>query len=171
MEARIMPLLQRSEEKKMNQQTTSQQPVNIQKIMEEIRAEIKEKGYTADMLSFSEIPLPAAASQADTADEEAVAQAIGRMRGLSFIAWRRPVNAGVKGLVKRVLYKLSGFIAAPMSEDQTAFNGAAVSAMEQIAAVLKAQQQEIAQQQDEIQRLQKHIYSLEKKSAQRRRNG
>lgn len=52
MEARIMPLLQRSEEKKMNQQTTSQQPVNIQKIMEEIRAEIKEKGYTADMLSF-----------------------------------------------------------------------------------------------------------------------
>ena len=145
----------------MNQQTTSQQPVNIQKIMEEIRAEIKEKGYTADMLSFSEIPLPAAASQADTADEEAAAQAIGRMRGLSFIAWRRPVNAGVKGLVKRVLYKLSGFIAAPMSEDQT----------EQIAAVLKAQQQEIAQQQDEIQRLQKHIYSLEKKSAQRRRNG
>ena len=86
------------------------------------------------------------------------------MRGLSFIAWRRPVNAGVKGLVKRVLYKLSGFIAAPMSEDQTAFNGAAVSAMEQIAAVLKAQQ-------DEIQRLQKHIYNLEKKSAQRRRNG
>ena len=55
----------------MNQQTTSQQPVNIQKIMEEIRAEIKEKGYTADMLSFSEIPLPAAASQSDTADEEA----------------------------------------------------------------------------------------------------
>ena len=83
MEARIMPLLQRSEEKKMNQQTTSQQPVNIQKIMEEIRAEIKEKGYTADMLSFSEIPLPAAASEADTADEEAAAQAIGRMRGLA----------------------------------------------------------------------------------------
>lgn len=43
---------------KQKDQKPAQQSVNIQKIMEEIRAEIREKGYTADMLSFSDVPLP-----------------------------------------------------------------------------------------------------------------
>lgn len=157
---------------KQKEQKPARQSVHVQKIMEEIRAEIREKGYTADMLSFSDVPLPVGSDQANSAaDGEAFAQAVGRMRGLSFIAWRRPVNTGIKGIVKRVLYKLSGFIAAPISEDQTAFNGAAVSAMEQLCAVLEAQQQEISRQQASIESLQKHISNLERKNAQRRRNG
>ncbi|MDE7310210.1 MAG: hypothetical protein K2N87_01070 [Eubacterium sp.] len=165
--------MQQTKQQRMDDsQNASQQPVNIEKIMEEIRAEIMEKGYTADMLSFADVPLPAAEDEPDSAAAgEAVSQAVSRMQGLSFIAWRRPVNAGIKGIVKRILYKLSGFIAAPMSEDQTAFNGATVSAMEQLFAVLKAQQQEIEQQKASIERLQKHLSNLEKKSAQRRRNG
>lgn len=156
----------------MNQQKTSQQPIDIQKIMEEIRAEIKEKGYTADMLSFSDVPLPAAAGETNSeTNADAALQAVERMRALSFIAWRRPVNTGIKGIVKRVLYKLSGFIAAPMSEDQTAFNGAAVSAMEQYHAVLDAQQQELARQKAAIESLQKQLSHLERKNAQRRKNG
>ncbi len=157
---------------KQKDQKPAQQSVNIQKIMEEIRAEIREKGYTADMLSFSDVPLPVGLDETNSvADGEAFVQAVSRMRRLSFIAWQRPINTGIKGIVKRVLYKLSGFIAAPMSEDQTAFNGAAVSAMEQLCTILKTQQQEIARQQVSIESLQKHISNLERKNAQRRRNG
>ena len=111
------------------------QQINVEKIMEEIRAEIMEKGYTADMLSFTEVPLPA--------EHENTTDAVERMRRSSFIAWRHPVNSGIKGMVKRVLYKLTGFIIAPVTEDQMVFNNSAVSMAEQTYAVLEIQKKNL----------------------------
>lgn len=137
------------------------QQINVEHIMEEIRAEIREKGYTADMLSFTDVPLPA--EHENMTDGISAADAVGRMRRTSFIAWRRPVNSGMKGIVKRALYKLTGFIVAPVTEDQTAFNVSAVSMAEQIGAVLEAQQKELVQQKETIEFLQKRISRLEQK--------
>ena len=36
--------------------------VNVEEIMSGIRAEIQEKGYSSDMLSFADVPADAAAS-------------------------------------------------------------------------------------------------------------
>ena len=83
--------------------------VNVEEIMEEIKDEIKEKGYTDDMLSFSDIPL----ANVDLA---------GQMKDAAFIAWRRPVSQGVKGIIKRIIRKCVGFVIAPVTEDQTRFN-------------------------------------------------
>lgn len=136
------------------------QQINVEQIMEEIRAEIKEKGYTADMLSFTDVPLPA--EHETPTDGTPAADAVERMRRASFIAWRRPVNSGIKGMVKRVLYKLTGFIVAPVTEDQTVFNSSAVSMAEQISAVIEVQQKELAQQKETIANLQKRLSNLEK---------
>lgn len=136
------------------------QQINVEQIMEEIRAEIREKGYTADMLSFMDVPLPA--EHENTTDGSPAADAVEQMRRTSFIAWRRPVNSGIKGIVKRVLYKLTGFIVAPVTEDQTVFNSSAVSMAEQIWAAFEAQQKELAHQKEMIRNLQKRLSNLEK---------
>lgn len=141
------------------------QQINVQKIMEEIRAEIKEKGYTADMLSFEDVPL--AEEVEKFAGGENLSGTVNRMRGMAFIAWRRPVNQGIKGMIKRALYKLTGFVAAPITEDQTAFNSEAVSAFEQLYALLEEQKKEIMKQNETIEILQKHLFNLEKRNWRR----
>ena len=144
------------------------QQINVQKIMEEIRAEIREKGYTADMLSFEDVPL--SDESESSVGGGTVPDAVNRMRGMAYIAWRRSVNQGIKGIIKRVLYKLTGFVVAPITEDQTAFNIAAVSMAEQIYAIFEEQQKEIMQQKETIELLRKQISSVEKRDAKHRRS-
>lgn len=111
------------------------QQINV----EQIRAEIKEKGYTADMLGFEDVPFP----KRNMADRDFATDGVRQMRKLASVSWRHPVNRGIKGILKKILYKLAGFIVAPMAEDQTAFNRAAADAVEQLAGAVFRQQKEI----------------------------
>ena len=115
------------------------QQINVEQIMAQIRADIKEKGYTADMLSFEDVPF----SQKNTAERDFTADGVRQMRKLASVSWRHPVNLGIKGILKKILYKLTGFIVAPMAEDQTAFNRAAADAVEQLSGAVFRQQKEI----------------------------
>lgn len=115
------------------------QQINVEQIMAEIRAEIKEKGYTADMLDFEDVPFP----EKNMAERNFASDEIGQMRKLESVLWKRPVNRGIRGILKKILYKLTGFIVAPMAEDQTAFNHAAADAVEQLSRAVISQQKEI----------------------------
>ncbi len=115
------------------------QQINVEQIMAEIRAEIKDKGYMADMLDFENVPF----SKKNMADRDFASDGVRQMRKLAFVSWRRPVNRGIRGILKKILYKLTGFIVAPMAEDQTAFNHAAADVVEQLSRADIRQQKEI----------------------------
>lgn len=109
------------------------QQINVQEIMEQIKAEIKEKGYTEDMLSFHDIPL-------------ANIKLAEQMREAAYIAWRRPVPGGVKGFVKRIIRKCIGFVVAPITEDQTDFNYLTAAMAEELYTIIEEQQKELCEQ-------------------------
>lgn len=157
MEARITLLLQKSEEKRM-------QEIDIERIMEEIRADIREKGYTQDMLSFADVPMRRQQKQtAQGATGSQLADLAGRMREKSYINWRRPVPAGFKGLVKRIIYKCTGFVVAPITEEQVICNETAAESVEQLCRVVQEQQKGMDEMDKRIRQMEQRILTLERK--------
>ena len=71
------------------------QKIDIEKIMQEIRADIQKKGYTADMLSFTDVPMRSKECLANQAGDvySGLADLPRRMRERSRINWKRPVPA------------------------------------------------------------------------------
>ncbi len=98
------------------------QEVNVEKIMEEIRAGIKAKGYRKNTTQEQQADLSGLMMQ---------------MRHAAFIPWRRPLPAGIRGAVKRVIQKCTGFLIAPVTEDQTRYNQMTVEALEQMYQEVK----------------------------------
>jgi hypothetical protein len=79
--------------------------VNIEEIMDEIRADIKKKGYTDDVLNFDDADIAYIRDQ-----------------------WHIQINTGtdnnfiLKRLIKKIIKKLSLFIVSPIIEHQSHFN-------------------------------------------------
>ncbi len=109
------------------------QQINVEKIMDQIKSEIKEKGYTEDMFSFQDIPL----DDTDYVEE---------MKGTAFIDWHQPVSKGIKGFLKKVIQKCIAFSVAPIAEGQTRFNSTAISAIEELYLLIEEQRKEIDKQ-------------------------
>lgn len=114
---------------KRNSKEIVMERVNVEEIMEEIRAEIKKKGLTDDMLSFNQ-------ASPDT-------YSFGKMKEKAFIAWHRPVSRGIKGIIKKIFRKCLAFLVAPMAEDQTRFNYEVVSALDEANTKLEKLQKEL----------------------------
>lgn len=139
--------------------------IDIEKIMTQIRAEIKEKGYTDVMLSFNAIPIrePVPEIKSDSPLQELLV----RMRACANVVWNRPLPGGVKGMVKRVFRKLTSFFVVPIVEDQNVFNTAAVSTLEGINAVIDRQSGELERLEQKIQRfeqLEQRLWELEQRA-------
>lgn len=129
------------------------QQINVEEIMEQIREDIKKKGYTADMLSFDDIPL----------HNEPDLDTIERMSGTFFLEWRRPVPSGIIGFIKRVIRKCVGFIIAPITDDQTKYNRDVLSAFQELFLLIENQQVELEEMNKTIKSLNKRIAILEAK--------
>ena len=92
--------------------------INVEKIMEEIREDIKRKGYTEDMLSFSEIKMPTASMSTDFNIDEFKAL-IQQVQSSWLVSWRADnIGGGIKGFVKKVIRKITGFVVAPLADAQ-----------------------------------------------------
>jgi Flp pilus assembly CpaF family ATPase len=96
--------------------------INIEKIMEEIRADIKAKGYTDDLLNFDDV-------------SDIPSQTINiNMSGISSDAayihdhWNIDINIPldnksiIKRLIKRIIRKFSLFVVFPIVGRQSRFN-------------------------------------------------
>lgn len=140
------------------------QEIDIEKIMDEIRADIREKGYTQDMLSFADVPMRRQQNQT-VQDETAsqLADLAGRMREKSYINWRRPVPAGFKGFVKRIIYKCIGFVVAPITEEQIICNETAAESVEQLCRVMQEQKKGMDDMEKRIGQMERRILALERK--------
>jgi len=106
------------------------QTIDVKQIMEEIRREIKDKGYKNEDISFSDIPMSGSRSAMPYSD-----QFIKNFSALreqhSVIAKRTLVSNRVFGsliiAVKKIIRKLMSFYIEPIVADQNAINSLSVA--------------------------------------------
>ena len=102
--------------------------VNIEQIMDGIRAEIKEKGYTSDMLSFKDV-MSKNSSFENTLSDSELTDAIDTADSLCLVPFDRPLTGNpIAVLFKKIIRKLIRFYIRPIVELQNEFNAQIVSA-------------------------------------------
>ena len=133
------------------------QTIDVEKIMDEIRQEIREKGYNDSMLSFKDVDSSEYLKKLkpedvfDLAELEMQVQ-IANMR--AEVPWYHQVEgSAIANFVKKVIRKLIRFVIIPINEEQNAYNAAAAESLTQLLAYVKEQEQTIAKLQGEVERL------------------
>lgn len=95
---------------------------NIEEVMDDIRKEIKEKGLTSDMLSFSDV------ASVSVADESSFSKAgldncLANLSDSYVITESRHISGNpIVVFIKKVIRKLTRFYIKPIVEAQTEFN-------------------------------------------------
>lgn len=115
--------------------------INIEDIMNEIRAEIKEKGYTADMLSFSEVTAPSVVTGGDingfnSAEYQGVVAYLGANSAL-------PLSMPLHGnpiivFIKKIIRKLTRVTIRPVAQHQTEYNAYTAHALNMVGGYIAA---------------------------------
>lgn len=113
--------------------------VNIENIMNEIRQEIKEKGYTYDMLSFKEV----FTVQTDGSNEVDIAEIDGNLGYLNssyeIMAYRPLAGNKLFVFIKKVIRKLTKFYIEPIVASQNEFNAYNVRVLNALSGYVKKQ--------------------------------
>lgn len=115
--------------------------VNVEEIMREIRAEIKEKGLDSSMLSFEDVPMdgahavPAAVSPTGAGFDIAVLNdCAGYLEAHDQIDPYKPIAGNpVFVFVKKVIRKLLKFYMVPIISEQNAINRQVTNAVRQMS--------------------------------------
>ena len=136
--------------------------IDVQQIMADIKNEIKEKGYTSDMLSFKDINGGRLASCEFSLEE--FKNIIVSMEDTKIIPWQQNnLGHGLKGFIKKIIRKLVGFVIAPVSDGQNEYNQYVTSAFYQMLGFIEKQDEMIEQHESRINTLLDRIEQLESK--------
>ncbi len=123
--------------------------INIEDIMDEIREEIRQKGYTDDMPSFEEIE-NREESGYQYSEEEYLAL-LHEINVNNNIVWYRELEGGfLSRLLKKVVRKLTSFLGVPVVVDQSAFNASVTREFNQLAGYMDEQKDELNRCRQEI---------------------
>lgn len=134
------------------------QEINVEEIMEEIREDIKNKGYTSDMLSFKDVAVPNEEGYTYNYDE--LCRLVYQMNQCCSVPWARELPGNVIVVfIKKVIRVLVTFLIAPMSDEQNAFNGNATRVINQLMGYIDVQN-------NKIESMEKNIEMLEEKLAE-----
>ena len=114
--------------------------INVEQIMEEIRENIKRRGYTDDFLEFEDIETKDLLNAAFFDFDEMLAslQKANMKSSVNYYCDVIP-HRGVKNLVKAVIRKFLRFLFMPIIEEQNQYNAYSVRMLNQVA--LFAQEQ------------------------------
>lgn len=138
--------------------------INIESIMQEIRAEIREKGYTNELLSFSDIVVDTSLMNATKFDKVLFNEEIYTINhGWNIQAYR--VISGSKPMVffKKVIRKLVYFFVEPIVLEQDSFNASVVKLMNQVNCYIDKTKQENEELKNQVQELSNKLKELEQK--------
>jgi hypothetical protein len=120
--------------------------INVEQIMQEIRAEIKEKGYKESDLSFNDIQI----KQNDTGelgeilDLQRLVGLINAANASTRVDFYRPItDGGLKGLVKKAIRKLMKPLLLPLCQSQESYNGILVQTINQMKLYVDEQEKRI----------------------------
>lgn len=133
------------------------QEINVEEIMKEIREDIKNKGYTADMLSFNDVAVPNEEGYTYNYDE--LCRLVYQVNQCCSVSWARELPGNpIVVFIKKVIRLLVTFLIAPMSDEQNAFNGNTTRVINQLMGYIDAQN-------NKIESMEKNIEILEEKVA------
>ncbi len=157
--------------------------LNIEDIMSEIRAEIREKGLTGDALSFADIPCDAnPRNRSEQFDPDLLQKDISYVSDNFHLFTENPISGGGIGrFFKKVMRKMMRFYIEPIADDQSALNANTAQALQQLELYIRDSQAhstaslskriealELQQRNNrmEIDRLQKQVITLRDQLAQ-----
>lgn len=142
------------------------QNIDVEKIMEEIRENIKKRGYTADMLSFNDVKaqMPDNSGGVTTFNVHELRTQVQDTNlhcGLQYYVMIP--KGGVKSFVKRSIRKLLRFLILPIVDEQNIFNSCAARSFNQLEAYVQEQQEIHDQDVKTIELLEEKIENLTKR--------
>lgn len=112
--------------------------VNIEEIMNDIRAEIKEKGYTSDMLSFNDV-----AAVSLTAGEEGFSKddyngVVSYLNAAHVVPVSMPLPGNpIIVFIKKIIRKFTRVTIRPITEHQTVYNAYTARAFNMIGSYME----------------------------------
>ena len=107
--------------------------INIESIMQQIKADIKEKGYTNDLLSFNDIVIDTSGMNASNFDKIAFNEEIYTVNHTWNVqAYRVLSGSKVALFFKKVVRKMVYFFVEPIVLEQDGFNASIVRLMNQM---------------------------------------
>ena len=134
--------------------TETMQPIDVEKIMEEIRAEIKAKGYDNTMLSFRDVDGTEKLNRMQMEVKfnlKELEYHVQQVNLRSHVEWYHQVEGGkLANLFKKVIRKLTRFMIIPVVEEQNAQNEAVFDALNQLLAYVKEQEDVITDLQRQL---------------------
>lgn len=133
------------------------QEINIEEIMQEIREEIKEKGYKESDLSFLDIPVK---SQNEVRMEEQFSEQ--RLRELLHLVnvstdvryYRNYTGNFFKTFIKKVIRKILAPLLFPLCQEQEQYNSSVTRTLNQMYQYISIQEKRIGE-------LEKAVYNKE----------
>lgn len=130
--------------------------INVEKIMEEIREEIREKGYTPDLLSFDDISIDVQTLNTDEFNQlnfnEGMFAANHNWNVQTYHVYE---GNPIKVLIKKVLRKMSYFFVTEVMIDQNKYNAAVIQSLNQIDLYMQKTNKEIEELKLKIKELEK----------------
>ena len=134
--------------------------VDVTKIMEEIRADIEQRGLRDEVLSFEDIPMPESvavlSNDLGPFNSDALADANDYMnRCFQVQVWHPIQGTGVLGFlvvfIKRVIRKLIRFFIDPIVSDQNDFNMMTAKSANQVRNYINDNDKKVAEMEEELQ--------------------
>lgn len=122
------------------------QEIDIEEIMQEIRAEIKEKGYKESDLSFHDIPIK---SQNEVMIEEQFSEQ--RLQELLHLVnvstnvnyYRNFTGNIIKTFIKKVIRKILAPLILPLCQEQEQYNSSVTRTLNQMYQYMRIQEKRI----------------------------
>lgn len=122
-----------------NENIDSPKEIDVEKIMEEIKAEIKRKGYTNDMLSFSDVSV----FQTDVFNDDVFSDALDSVSRKWNVSYYKPlVGNPLKIFVTKVIRKIIKPLMFPLVTEQTEFNASVAQFINQLCLYLEKERRE-----------------------------
>jgi len=147
--------------------------INIEKIMDEIRAQIPEQEEGWAELRFEDVPVENGTEGLGGAfDKRELDRGVMALSACTEVEFFRPVPGGsVKSFVKRVLRKLIRFCIEPICQDISRFHRASASALRELrrfvtatGAAHRRQEEELALLRAEVETLRARVEELERRA-------
>lgn len=123
------------------------QEINIEEIMQEIRAEIKEKGYKESDLSFQDIAIP----KEDTVllteyNENELKNCLHSANAYTRVDYYRPIEGnGIKAVGKKLVRKLIKPVVYHLCVSQETFNANTAKTLNQMNLYIQKLEERIAE--------------------------
>ena len=130
---------------------TEEEPLDIEQVMREIRAEARKYGPCDDLPAFDQIP-PEGEYTVDYLRRRVAELTKDYTIPLSF---KDPARNPVKRLIKKIAAKAAGTVTVPMSQKVTATNLAVKTALEEAVSVMEKQQEQIDELTKKVKRLER----------------